>query len=268
MSQNVTANEPLDSIEEEQMTLMEHLLELRMRLMWILGALAVGTLVSMIFVAPILRVITRPLTELGAETIAIGPTDTIAIFFKVSFTMGAAIAMPVIVFHLIGFAAPGLYPHEKRWLLISLPGIMVLFVTGALFAYFVLVPVAVGFLQGFLGDIIRQEWTIDRYVGFVTRIVFWIGVAFQTPLVVAFLARTGVLSGPQLLGYWRQSIVIIAIAAAAITPTIDPVNMAIVMLPLISLYFLSVGIAYGLYKPREVRDFSESFIPDEYKDDK
>ncbi len=267
MSQNTTAAEPLEPIEEEQMTLMEHLIELRYRLMWVAGALVVGTLFSMIFVAPILRIITQPLTELGAETIAIGPTDTIAIFFKVSFTMGAALAMPVIVYHIIGFVSPGLYPNEKRWLLISLPGIMLLFIIGAAFAYFILVPVAVGFLQGFLGDIIRQEWTIDRYVGFVTRIVFWIGVAFQTPLIVAFLARTGVVSGPKLLGFWRQSIVIIAIAAAAITPTIDPVNMTIVMLPLISLYLISVGLAYALYKPREVRDFSESFIPDKYKDD-
>lgn len=265
MSQKTTAVEPLDPVDEEQMTLMEHLIEVRYRLMWVIGALMVTTLFSMIFVAPILRIITEPLTALGAETIAIGPTDTIAIFFKVSFTMGAALAMPMIVYHVIGFVAPGLYPNEKRWLLISLPGIMILFVLGAAFAYFILVPVAVGFLQSFLGDIIRQEWTIDRYVGFVTRIVFWIGVAFQTPLVVAFLARTGVLSGPQLLGFWRQAIVVIAIAAAAITPTIDPVNMSIVMIPLISLYLVSVGLAYALYKPREVRDFSESFIPDEYK---
>ena len=271
MSQSTDILEqPVDPIEEEEehMTLMEHLIELRNRLAWILGAIAVGTLIGMIFAQPILAFITAPLTELGAEPIAIGPTDTIVIFFKVSFTVGASLAMPVIVYQIIAFVSPGLYPHEKRALLISLPGIMILFVIGAAFAYFVLVPVAVGFLQSFMGDIIRQEWTIDRYVGFVTRIVFWIGVAFETPLVIAFLARTGVVSGRQLLGFWRQAIVIIAIAAAAITPTIDPVNMAIVMGPLILLYFGSVGLAYLVYRPRVARDFSEeSFIPDEYKDE-
>ena len=264
MSQQIqTADTP---IEEQAMTLMEHLLELRTRLIWVVGALAIGTIVAMLFVNPILRFITAPLSDLGAETIAIGPTDTIGVFFKVSFTVGAAIAMPMIVYHLIAFVSPGLYPHERRNLLLTLPGIMVLFGAGAAFAYFVLVPVAVSFLQSFLGDVIRQEWTIDRYIGFVTRIVFWIGVAFETPLVIAFMARTGMVSGPQLLRMWRQAMVIIAIMAAAITPTVDPVNMAIVMGPLIVLYFASVGLAYVLYKPRTPRDFSESFIPQESDD--
>jgi sec-independent protein translocase protein TatC len=248
------------------MTLMEHLQELRLRLMWITGGLLVGTLVAMIFVNPVIRFITEPLGQYGVKPQAIGPTDTIGIFFKVSFTAGAALAMPVIVYQIIAFVAPGLYPHEKRSLLMILPGIMLLFATGAAFAYFVLMPVAVGFLQNFLGDVIRQDWTIDRYIGFITRVVFWIGVFFETPLIVAFLARAGLISGPRLLGVWRQSVVIIAIIAAAITPTIDPINMSIVMLPLFALYFISVGLAYLLYKPREPRDFSqESFIKDDSK---
>lgn len=264
MTQNTQALEP---IEQSNMTLMEHLIELRTRLIWIAAALLIGTLLAMIVVNPLLRFITKPLTDLGAETIAIGPTDTISIFFKVSFTVGAVLAMPVIIYQIIAFAAPGLYPHEKRALILVLPGVMVLFLIGAAFAYFMLMPVAVGFLQGFLGDVIRQEWTIDRYVGFVTRVVFWIGVAFEMPLVLAFMARTGLVSGPQLLGFWRQAIVIIAIVAAAITPTVDPVNMAIVMGPLIILYFSSVGLAYLLYRPRAPRDFSDGFIPDEFKDE-
>lgn len=249
------------------MTLMAHLLELRNRLIWVVGALLVGTLVSMVFVEPLLRFILRPLTLLGAQPMAIGPTDTITIFFKVSFSMGAILAMPVIVYQLIAFVTPGLYPHEKRWVLLTLPGVMVLFALGAAFAYFMLLPTAVGFLQSFLGDLILQEWTIDRYVDFVTRIVFWIGVAFEMPLVVAILARLGIISGPRLLHFWRQAIVIMAVIAAAITPTVDPVNMGLVMAPLIVLYAGSVGLAYLLYRPRAPRDFSrEDFIPPEYKE--
>ena len=172
--------------------------------------------------------------------------------------------MPVIVYQLIAFVAPGLYPHEKRALLLTLPGVMLLFLAGVAFSYFILLPAAVGFLQMFLSDVIRQDWTIDRYIGFVTRVTFWLGVAFQTPLVVAFLARAGIVSGPQLLRLWRQAIVIIAIVAAIITPTIDPVNMAIVMGPLIALFFISVGLAYMLYRPREPRDFTqEPLVKDE-----
>ncbi|MFO7631621.1 MAG: twin-arginine translocase subunit TatC [Caldilinea sp.] len=264
MSQSQPAYKPVD---ESRMTLMDHLRELRTRLIWVIGALIIGTAVSMLFVSPLLKFIIQPLTELGAQPMAIGPTDTIGVFFRVSFTTGAVLAMPVIVYQMIAFVSPGLYPHEKRNLILTLPGVMVLFAIGALFAYFILMPAAVGFLQGFLGDIIAQEWTIDRYINFVTRIVFWIGVAFEMPLVIAFLARAGIVSGPQLMNYWRHSIVVIAIAAAAITPTVDPVNMTLVMVPLIVLYFGSVGLAYLVYRPRAPRDFSkEDFIPPEYQD--
>lgn len=246
------------------MTLMEHLVELRKRLIWIVGALLVGTLLSLIFVTPILEIITRPLSEMGKQPQALGPTDSIAIFFKVGFTMGTALALPIILYQIIAFMSPGLYPHERRAIILTLPGVMVLFVVGAAFAYYFLLPAAVYFLQNFLGSVITQDWSIDRYIGFVTRLVFWIGVTFEMPLVVAILARMGLLSGPTLLRYWRHAIIVVAIAAAAITPTVDPVNMTLVMGPLLILYAFSVGIAYLLYRPRVPRDFSEEpFIPED-----
>ncbi len=261
------AGPPIEAIEDSRMTLMDHLRELRTRLMWIVGSLILGTLASMVFVDPLLRFILQPLTALGTQPIAIGPTDTITVFFKVAFTSGAILAMPVIVYHIIRFVAPGLYPNEKRNLLLTLPGVMVLFGIGASFAYFMLLPAAVGFLQSFLGDLIQQDWTIDRYISFVTRIVFWIGVAFEMPLIIAFLARAGIVSGKQLLNFWRQALVIIAVVAAAITPTVDPVNMALVMAPLAVLYALSVALAFALYRERAPRDFSkEDFIPSKYKE--
>jgi sec-independent protein translocase protein TatC len=252
-----TVDKAAAQIEASSMTLMEHLQELRVRLMWIGGSVLVGTLVSMVFVEWLIGVIILPLTAQGAVPQAIDPTESIGIFFKVSLTTGASFAMPIIVYQVIAFMAPGLYPHERRALLMILPGVLLLFVVGVAFSFFVLVPAAVGFLQTFLGNVIRQDWTIDRYVSFVTRVVFWIGVAFETPLVVAFLARAGIVAGKSLLNLWRQAVVIIAIVAAAITPTIDPVNMTIVMGPLILLYFFSVALAFMLYRPRTPRDFSE-----------
>ena len=243
--------EPFDNT---RMGLFEHLAELRNRMIWIVAALTVGTLISFLFVTPLLQFITAPV---GTKLQALGPTDTIGIVFRVGFASGAVFAMPVMVYQIVAFIAPGLYPHEKRLLIILMPGIMLLFLTGAAFAYFIMMPVAIGFLQNFLGTVIKQEWTIDKYIAFVTRIVFWIGVFFETPLVIAFLARIGLVSGPQLLGYWRQAIVMVSVVAAMITPTVDPVNMAIVMLPLILLYFMGVGLAYILYKPRAPRSPEE-----------
>lgn len=249
--------EPLDPLDESRMTLMEHLIELRMRLIWVVGAMLVGTLISMAFAAQLIGFLQAPLEQYNEMLIALSPTDTIVMFFKVSFTVGTVIAMPVIVYQIIAFVAPGLYPHEKRVVLLMLPGVMVLFACGAAFAYFMLLPVAIGFLQNFLSGQIDQEWTIDRYIAFITRIVFWIGVAFEMPLVVSALARIGLVSGRALRDFWRQAIVIIALVAAIITPTVDPVNMAIVMGPLGVLYGLSVALAYMLYVPRTPRDFSD-----------
>lgn len=249
--------EPLDPLDESRMTLMEHLVELRIRLMWIVGAMLIGTTISMAFASQLIEFLQAPLEVYEKTLIAISPTDTIVMFFKVSFTVGTIIAMPVIVYQIIAFVAPGLYPHEKRTVLLMLPGVMVLFACGALFAYFVLLPVAIGFLQNFLSGQVEQEWTIDRYIGFITRIIFWIGVAFEMPLVVSALARIGLVSGKALRNFWRQAIVIIALVSAIITPTVDPVNMAVVMAPLGVLYGLSVALAYMLYVPRSPRDFSD-----------
>ena len=256
MTQQATAMEPV----EGSMSLMEHLIELRTRLIWIVGTVLVGTAIALFFAEPIIQFIIQPLSNIGVTPQAIGPTDTIGVYFKVSFTVGASIAMPVIVYQIIAFVSPGLYPHEKRALLWTLPGIMALFILGAAFAFYLLIPAAVDFLQNFLGSVIRQDWTIERYIGFITRLVFWMGVSFEMPLVVAFLARAGLVTGQKLLGFWRHSIVIAAIVAAAITPTVDPVNMTIVMGPLMVLYFMSVGLAYLLYTPRVARTFDDDIV--------
>ena len=138
------------ALDDRKMSLMEHLVELRNRLIWVVGTLLVCTLISMVFVVPILKFVTAPLTEFGKSPQALGPTDSIGIFFKVGFTMGTALALPMIIYQTIAFMAPGLYPHEKRAMLWMLPGILVLFCVGAAFAYYMLLPAAVGFLQNFL----------------------------------------------------------------------------------------------------------------------
>lgn len=243
---------------------MEHLLELRMRLIWICGSLVLTTLVTVFFYDPLVTFVTSTARSMGVSLVFLTPLESISIIFRVCFTVGASLSLPIIIYHVIAFAAPGLYPNEKRALILTLPAILVLFLIGATFSFYVLLPVAIQFLAGLLQGVAEQQWAADRYLNFVTRLVFWIGVAFEMPLVVAILARMGLVSGPALLRVWRQAFVVIAIVAAAITPTVDPVNMTIVMLPLIALFFGSVGLAYIVYRPREVRDFSEeSFFPDE-----
>ena len=259
MSQQASTYDP----NEGQMSLMDHLIELRTRLIWICSALVISTIIAVFFYNPLVNFVTSTARDMGVRLQILNPLDSIGIIFKVSFTAGTAMALPVIIYQVIAFMAPGLYPNERRNIILTLPAILVLFLVGAAFAFFVLLPVAVGFLSTVL-PVFENDWAADYYLNFVTRLVFWIGVSFEMPLVIAMLARLGLVSGPALLKVWRQAFVVIAIVAAAITPTVDPVNMAIVMLPLIILFFGSVGLAYILYKPREVRDFSkESFIKED-----
>lgn len=240
--------------EEGRMSLMAHLRELRQRLIWMLGSVIVGTLLGMLIAERVAQYI---VDDWGVALQAITPFENVATFFRISFTLGAALSTPMIVYQILAFILPGLYPHEKRGLLIIMPGVFLLFLGGASFAYFVMLPVAVRFLQMFWQDVITANWSAREFVNFVIRIVFWIGIFFEMPLIMGFLARIGIVTGPRLLSWWRYAIVVSAVVAAVITPTIDPVNMSIALAPLILLYFIGVGLAYLLYRPRVPRDFTE-----------
>ena len=136
--------------------------------------------------------------------------------------------------------------------LLSLPATTALFLVGVAFAWFIMVPTALGFLQDFESDIFRAEWTAERYIAFLTSILFWIGVAFEMPMVVYVLARLGILGPKPLARNWRLAVVLITIAAAFITPTVDPFNMLLVVAPLLALYLISILLAAIAY-PRALR---------------
>jgi len=235
--------------ENRPMTVFEHLVELRGRLIKVVLALVIATSVSLLFTSRFLALLTVPMGDSLPQ--AIGPTETIVIYFKVALIGGLVLAMPVIVYQLISFIVPGLYPHERRYLLIIVPAASLLFASGVAFAYYVMLPAAIPFLLGFMGDIIRQQWTIEKYMSLVTGLLFWVGLIFETPLVIAFLAYLGVVSPGMLWKNFRYAIVVIAVIAAVATPTPDPINMALLMLPLILLYLLSILLALLVYRRRE-----------------
>lgn len=228
-------------------SLAPHLVELRRRLFIVLAAVTAGMVIGFIFAEPILNVLAQPVG--GLQNLqAIELTESIGVYVRVALMVGGILAMPIIVYEVVAFVAPGLLPHEKRMLYLSLPLIFLSFIVGAAFAYFIMLPVAIPFLASFGG--IPGNFRISSYVGFITRVVFWVGVAFETPLVIALLARIGVVTPQQLIKAWRFAVVGIAIAAALITPTPDPVNMAIVMVPLLALYGLSIILAKLMYRKR------------------
>ena len=223
-----------------QMTLLGHLNELRKRLVWVGAALLVGTILSIIFAEKMLQFLTRPY---GDQLQTIRPTEGIETYFKIALLSGAILSMPIILLQVWKFIEPGLLPREKRYVYVFLPSAMLLFLLGVSFAWFVLLPAAIAFLGGFLNTVFTTEWTSQEYIGFITTFLFWIGVSFEMPVIVYFIARVGVVSAATLREQWRTAIVVIAVVAAAVTPTVDPVTMLLTMAPLLVLYVLSLGLA-------------------------
>jgi sec-independent protein translocase protein TatC len=166
------------------------------------------------------------------------------VYFKVALLGGLILAMPVIVFQALRFVSPALRGRERFWLWGTVAGAFVLFLTGVAFAYYVALPPALDFLLNFNNDLAVPNIRIGAYIDFVTRLLFWTGVCFQIPIVVMYLARFNIVRAGQLVRYWRQAIVGIAVVAALVTPTVDPVTMSLVMAPMIVLYVLGIILAF------------------------
>ena len=221
--------------------LLEHINELRKRLFRALGALVLTTAISAYFAGQAIDYLSVPLGGSDA-LVSIEVTENIAIFMRVSLLGGLILGMPVVVYQLIRFVLPGLEKKERLWLYLGIPFATALFAGGVGFTWFVMIPVAVPFLTSFL-DITTQVRP-QNYFEFITKIMTWIGLSFEMPLISFILAKLKIITGKQLLQGWRFAIVGISVLAAVITPTVDPVNMGIVMIPLACLYIISIFLAW------------------------
>lgn len=232
----------------EGQTILEHLNELRKRLTWAVAGLLVGTVISFIFTEPLLSFLISPY---GDNVQAISPTEPIETYFKVALVSGAVLAMPIILYQIWLFVAPALEKNERRFVYIFVPVAFLMFLLGIAFSWYVLLPAAIAFLSGFLPDIFFTEWTASEYISFTTTFLFWIGVCFEMPLVVYLFARAGLVEARTLREQWRLAVVGIAVIAAAVTPSVDPVTMMLTMLPLMILYILSILLAKLGYRQFE-----------------
>lgn len=225
---------------ESSAPLLQHLDELRIRLFKAFLALIVTTGISFAFSQQIIEYLALPIGGI-AELVSIELTENIAIFMKVSLLGGFVLGMPVIVYQIVAFISPGLKRNERIWLIVMVPFAALLFAAGVAFTWFVMLPTAIPFLSNFMG--ITTQVRPENYFEFVTRIMFWIGICFEMPLIIMFLAKLKFVTARQLVAGWRYAIVLMAIVAAAVTPTVDPVNMGLVMAPLMGLYIISIVLA-------------------------
>ena len=226
--------------DPDEMSIWDHLNELRRRLFTAVIAVVVTSAISFLAANYFIQVLTVPVGGLK-NLQAITVTENVGVFMQVSLLGGVILGMPVIVYELLLFILPGLTPKEKRWIYIAVPSISLLFLTGVLFSFYIMLPRAIPFLLGFLA--VKTVPRISDYIGFVTNLMFWIGISFETPLIIFILAKFKVVSAKQLIQYWRYAVVIIAVIAAVVTPTVDPINMSLLMIPLMGLYGLSIILA-------------------------
>ena len=218
----------------------EHVDALRKHLVRMVIAFAIGVAICATFTTKIIDFLSMPIG--GINTLqAIDVTESVSVFMRVALFAGFALALPYIAFELWLFAAPGLHARARQMGLLGIPLTLIFFIGGVLFAYYLLLPTALPFLLSFMG--IHTIPRVSSYVDFVTGLLFWIGIAFEFPLVIYVLSLMGLVKPKMLANNWRYAIVIIAIIAAAVTPTVDPVNMSLVMAPMILLYFLSIGLS-------------------------
>jgi sec-independent protein translocase protein TatC len=221
--------------------LLEHFNALRKHLTRMLIGLVICVAILFAFTPQLLDFLAKPIGGISALK-AIDVTESIGVFMRVALLGGVALASPYLAFELWLFAAPGLRSRSRVLGLVSIPLVLVFFVGGMVFAYLILLPPAMKFLINFMGiQVIPRP---SSYIGFVTGILFWIGITFEFPLVIYILTLMGIVQPKSLLKHWRIAVLVIAILAAAITPTVDPVNMSLVMGPMILLYFTSIGLGY------------------------
>jgi sec-independent protein translocase protein TatC len=236
-------------------TILEHLDEVRVRVMWAAAGLFVGVVISFAFTQQLLNILIEPY---GERLQTLSPTEGIQTYFRVALIAGVTIAMPWILYQLWLFISPGLHEHERKYVYLFVPSATLLFLLGVAFAWLVLLPSAINFLSTFMPQIFSAEWTSQEYIGFATSFIFWMGISFQLPLIIYFLSRFGIVSSGMLREHWRIAIVGIAVIAAVVTPSIDPVTMLLTMLPLVLLYLLSIALAFLGY-----RQFANSMALDE-----
>jgi len=234
-------------LRDRELPLRRHLEELRRRLAISVLATLVTTVLYLSFYKQIIGFLLHPVEDLTASgeasLIFVEVTEMLAVTMKVSLVSGLVLAFPIILYQIVMFVAPGLTPREKRYLFTFLPGVVLAFVAGAAFGYFVLIPPSIKFLLSWGSDLATPMIRISNYINVMVMLLFWMGVVFETPVVMFLLAKLGIVSWRGFARWRRHWIVIAFILGAIITPTFDPINQSLVAVPLIVLYEIGIWLA-------------------------
>ncbi len=234
-------------MDDARYTLIEHLQELRVRLLRGLLAVAVATIVTFYFVDDIFHFLITPIIPYLPEPkklIVLSPLEQIVAYLRIAVISGIFLAAPALLYQLWQFIAPGLYPKEKRFVIPFIIFGTVSFIGGAAFGFYVLLPTTFKFLVQVLPADVMPQYTVERYFSLVTQLLLAMGVIFEMPLVLAMLSLAGFVTTDQLKRFRKYNIIGSFVLSAFLTPTVDPYSQTIMALPLILFYELGIAFAY------------------------
>jgi sec-independent protein translocase protein TatC len=235
-----------DLIDDVEMSLFDHLEELRQRIFYALIAVGIGIVGCFTVVKQIVQVLEVPAGPV--KFLQLSPGEYFFVSIKVAAYSGILVASPMILYQIIAFVIPGLTRKERRLLGPIVFGSSFLFVGGLFFAYVALIPAALNFFISYGADVVEQLWSIDRYFEFVLLLLFSTGLAFQVPIIQALLGLLGIVSSNQMLAGWRLVLLGAAIIGAVLTPSTDPLTQSLLGGAIVTLYFSGIGLVKLLGK--------------------
>jgi sec-independent protein translocase protein TatC len=238
--------DPDDLVDDVEMSLFDHLEELRQRIFYGLLASLGGVVLCFWKVNLIVSLLEKPAQ--GAKFLQLAPGEYFFVSIKVAGYSGLLVASPFILYQIIRFVLPGLTRKERRFLGPIVFGSTILFVLGLAFAYVALIPAALNFFIQYGGDVVEQLWSIDRYFEFVLLLLFSTGLAFQIPVIQILLGLIGIVSGKQMLSAWRAVLLGAMVLGAVLTPSTDPLTQSLLGGAVLLLYMGGTGLVLLLGK--------------------
>ncbi len=228
------------SSNDVEMPFLEHLEELRQRVLKALIAIVLCAAGSLVFVRPIVRLLEAPAGSI--RFLQLAPGEFLFVSIKVAGYTGLTAALPYLLYQVLAFVLPGLTQREKRLIAPSVAGSAILFFIGLIFAWWVLVPAALQFLVNYGADVVEPIWSIERYLDFVLLLMLATGLAFQLPVLQVLLGALGLIKSRQMLSAWRWVVMGAALAGAVLTPSTDPITMLLLTTAISALFLLGVGL--------------------------
>ncbi len=243
-TEEIVSYTPPTEKEEKEMTFLEHLEELRWRIIYALIGLGVGSLICWIFVDFLVDdVLLLPARRVGVQLQNLKPFGQLMLYFEVAMVGGLIISLPNVFYQLWKFISPALKKTERRYISAIVGFSTLCFLLGIVFAYFIMLPYSLKFAAQFGSANIKNVFAIDEYMTIILSIMLGAGLVFELPMISFFLTKLGILTPQFMRKYRRHAIVGIFIAAAFLSPGTDPISMIILAVPLLLLYEISIIIS-------------------------